>query len=390
MKARLNSFFERIFYTPKPLPAGTYQTSLEFDGKPFRLHLRIEDDRSGILVINAATILHLNSTASEIAYYLVQKMPVERITAQLVKRFQVSPEVAGQDIQDFKIRVETLMQTPDLDPETFLDMERIDAYPDQLSSPIRLDCAVTYDTSDGHAERYAPVDRVKRQLDTEEWKVILNIAWTAGIPHIVFTGGEPTLRPDLVELISYAESLGQVTGVITDGIRLTGKDYLHALLSAGLDHLMIILDPAEEECWESIRDASSEDIYLNVHLTITQKLMDTLPAVFERLYRLGVRSLSLSAEHRSNKEQLQQAHQKATEIGFKLTYDLPVPYSAINPISLELEESQERTTGSGRTWLYVEPDGDVLPGQGINHTIGNMLTDDWITISANRKLKDQA
>lgn len=390
MKARLNSFLERIFYTPKPLPAGTYQTTLEFDGKPFRLHLRLDAGGGGILVINASTILHLNPTAAEIAYYMIQKLPTDVITAQLVKRFQVTAEVAGQDIQDFKVRVETLMQTPDLDPETFLDMERIDAYPAELSSPVRLDCALTYDTSDGNAERYAPIERVKRPLDTEEWKAILNKAWEAGIPHVVFTGGEPTLRPDLIELITYAESIGQVTGLITDGTRLTGKDYLRTLLTAGLDHLMIILDPSNEECWEAIRDASSEDIFLNVHMTVNQKVFDTLPVLLTRLYTIGVRSLSLSSEHKSNKEQLLQAYQKATEFGFGLTYDLPVPYSAINPISLELEESHERSTGSGRTWLYVEPDGDVLPGQGINHSIGNLLTDDWTTISANRKLKDMA
>ena len=58
----------------------------------------------------------------------------------------------------------------------------------------------------------APVDRVKREMLTEEWQTILDKAWNAGIPHVIFTGGEPTLRPDLLQLIAYAEKLGRSAG----------------------------------------------------------------------------------------------------------------------------------------------------------------------------------
>ena len=36
--------------------------------------------------------------------------------------------------------------------------------------------------------------------------------------------------------------------------------------------------------------------------------------------------------------------------------------------------------GAGKAWLYVEPDGDVLPGQGINRPLGNLLEEDWDAI----------
>jgi MoaA/NifB/PqqE/SkfB family radical SAM enzyme len=35
------------------------------------------------------------------------------------------------------------------------------------------------------------------------------------------------------------------------------------------------------------------------------------------------------------------------------------------------------TQGAGRAWLYVEPDGDVLPAQGINKILGNLVSDSW-------------
>lgn len=390
MKARFNTFIDRIFFTPKPLPSGTYQSTLNFNDKQYRLHLRIEEEGKGILIVNASTILHLNPTAAEIAYHLIKQTLLEDIVTELVKRYQVSPEVANQDIQDLKSRLQSLIETPDLDPETFLDMERIDIYSSELSTPVRVDCALTYETTDGHAELYAPVDRVKRSLDTEEWKTILKNVWDAGIPHVVFTGGESTLRPDLVDLVQFAESLGQVTGLMTDGLRLTEKDYLQRLLNSGLDHLMIILQPSDEQSWEAVRDASIEDIFLNVHITINNQVFLELPSILEKLYKTGVRAISLSAETKEDKDLLTEAHKKVTEGGFSLTFDLPVPYSAINPIGLELEEGDARSTGAGRTWLYVEPDGDVLPGQGINEPLGNFLTASWTTISGNRKVNDQA
>jgi MoaA/NifB/PqqE/SkfB family radical SAM enzyme len=44
---------------------------------------------------------------------------------------------------------------------------------------------------------------------------MLDRLWQLGIPHIVFTGGEPTLRPDLPDLIAHAERNGQIAGLNT-------------------------------------------------------------------------------------------------------------------------------------------------------------------------------
>jgi len=59
-----------------------------------------------------------------------------------------------------------------------------------------------------------------------------------------------------------------------------------------------------------------------------------------------------------------------------LIWDLPVPYSSMHPFSLE-EQDMLQPKGAGHAWLYVEPDGDVLPTQGVNRPLGNMLKDPW-------------
>jgi len=387
MKARINTFINNIFFTPKPLPAGNYQAILKLDtGPSYRLHLRIGEEGAGILILNASTILHLNPTAVEFAYHLIKQTPVETVLSEVMKRYQVTQEMAEKDFQDFKERLETLVATPDLDPETFLDMERVDVHSQNDSAPMRLDCALTYQVSEGSSELFAPVDRVKRMLDSEEWKQILKNAWDAGIPHVVFTGGEPTLRPDIPELIQFTEELGQVCGLITDGSRLTETGYLHQLLNAGLDHMMIILNPNSNQSWEAVKDTISEDIFLTVHLTLNSKIKADFEKILQKLSKLEIKSLSLSADSDDLWKALPQYTQKAVEAGFSLVWDLPVPYSALNPIALELEQSEIRSEGAGTSWLYVEPDGDVLLGQGKESVLGNFLTDSWQRIWAQAKI----
>jgi MoaA/NifB/PqqE/SkfB family radical SAM enzyme len=49
-------------------------------------------------------------------------------------------------------------------------------------------------------------------------------------------------------------------------------------------------------------------------------------------------------------------------------------------VAVETSED-EVPEGAGKAWLYVEPDGDVLPSQGMaGKVLGNLLTDSWSTI----------
>ncbi len=73
---------------------------------------------------------------------------------------------------------------------------------------------------------------------------------------------------------------------------------------------------------------------------------------------------------------LQAARELAAGLGLELVWDLPVPYSAQHPVKLEIPGT-EHVDGAGRAWLYVEPDGDVLPTQGETTVLGNLLTDPW-------------
>ena len=209
-----------------PIEPGVYQYQApQEDPRNFRVHLRVESSGEGVMIVNASTVLHLNQTATEHAYYLVQSTPEEEAADLIASRYRVSYEQALQDYADFKESIDTLVTIPDLDPIAYLGFDRTRPYSGEITAPYRLDCALTYQLPPGDDPQLAPRTRADRDLSTEEWKIILDKSWAAGIPHVIFTGGEPTLRDDLLELILYAEQIGQVTGLLTDGVRLDQPGY---------------------------------------------------------------------------------------------------------------------------------------------------------------------
>ena len=377
--ANLFQSLKQFFSKKKPLAAGMYSYLAPADQEDsYRLHLRIEGDGSGLLILNASTILHLNQTAVEYAYYIIQQTPVADVAAEVAKRYQVDPEQARQDFESFQDRIQTLIHTPDLDPVTYLGIERTEPYKAEISAPYRLDCALTYRVDRDSLQSNAPQERVDRELTTEEWKAILNKAYQAGIPHLLFTGGEPTLREDLTEILQTAEDLGLVTGLLSDGLKLGEKAYLDGLLASGLDHFMMVFDPEDERDWQVLETVLPEDLFTTVHLTL--KNGNDLHPVIERLAKMGANALSLSAADPALAEKLQDLRDYAAVQQLELVWDLPVPYSSNNPVTLELEKSDDEIAieGVGKAWLYVEPDGDVLPAQGLSEQImGNLMTDEW-------------
>jgi len=370
----------RLFTQKEPLPVGVYHYQTPPDAEyPYRLHLRLESNGEGVLIVNASTVLHLNQTAAEYAYHLVRDIPDDQAAREVAQRYRVSARQALSDFQNLRERITTMGDIPDLDPVTFFDFERDDPYAGEISAPYRLDCALTYRLPAGADPGAAPAKRVERELTTEEWGIIIDKAWKIGIPHLVFTGGEPTLRPDLPDLIARAEANGQVTGLLTDGLKLANDEYLDALLRTGLDHLMVVLRPEDEGAWAALGNVLPKDLHTTVHLTLTPENASAASALLDRLANMGVNALSLSASSPELDDLLQTTAEEATQYGLSLVWDVPVPYSVHNPITLETAED-ELPQGAGRAWLYVEPDGDVLPAQGVNQVLGNLLRDDWEAI----------
>jgi hypothetical protein len=373
------SILERWFPKPEPaggLKAGIYQRIIPTDPDPYRLHLRVEADGSGVLIVNAATVLHLNETATLLAFHMLEGSSLDHAAQDISQRYRVSRGRAREDFEQFAARVHTLATNPEVDPVFYLKAERSRPQEVAPAAPYRLDLALTYEMDPDGALDPLARQRVDRELDTGEWKQILKQAWDVGIPHVTFTGGEPTRRDDLVHLVAYGEELGQVTGVLTDGRRLSEGDLAQGLSLAGLDHFLITLILDSESSLKGLAAALESDVFTAAHLTLRPDLRSSLREWLARLADLGLKAVSLSAvdESPEMRAALAEAREDAAALELDLVWDLPAPFSRTNPIALEIE-ADEVTAPAAH--LYVEPDGDVLPDQGVDLVLGNMLRDDW-------------
>ena len=79
-------------------------------------------------------------------------------------------------------------------------------------------------------------------LPLDDWFRVLDKLAAIGIPHIILTGGEPTLHPDLPAIIRHADGLGLIVGMNTNGRLLSHAPTMAALAEAGLNHVQITLE----------------------------------------------------------------------------------------------------------------------------------------------------
>lgn len=112
-----------------------------------------------------------------------------------------------------------------------------------------------------------------RRVEADRWYAILEEVARAGVRRVNFSGGEPTLHPDLLGMLRRARGVGLETSVITNGVRLT-DDMLDAL-----DLVGISLDSADQETLIELgRRTRADSSYV-------ERMLD----VAERTHRAGAR-----------------------------------------------------------------------------------------------------
>lgn len=86
----------------------------------------------------------------------------------------------------------------------------------------------------------------ENELSTDEAKKIILQIKDLGVRHLIFSGGEPLLRSDLIDLIRFSRKNGiPWVDIITNGI-LCDDQIAQELITSGLDHLTVSLDGISE------------------------------------------------------------------------------------------------------------------------------------------------
>ncbi len=306
---------------------------------------------------------------------------------------------------DFINQVEELLRPNGACPVCELDLETTAPFSAKPSAPYRMDLAITYRCNNNCSHCYNARSRQYPELSLEEWKAVIDRVWDQRIPHIVFTGGEPTLYPHLTELIAYAESLGVITGLNTNGRKLADPAFVQSLVDAGLDHVQITLeshDPAIHDlmvaakgAWEQtvagVRNVIASPLYIMTNTTLLTHNSPYVKETLRFLGELGVPTVGLNALIYSGKgeevdtglaeEDLPPLLEIAREIteaqGQRLIWYTPTQYCHFNPLQLDLGV---KGCTAALYNMCIEPNGDVIPCQSYYQALGNMLQDPWKSI----------
>ncbi len=385
--------------------AGLYHYRRETSEERTRIHLRLDEDGHGTLVINANQILHLNPTAALIAWAILEEKTEREIIRLLRTRYRVSAAKAKADVHATRADIERLIRPDESCLIHDFDFEFRAPFSDRPSAPYRMDLALTYRCNNDCAHCYNARERDFPELDTATWKKILDTLWTLGIPHIVFTGGEPTLREDLPELIAYAESLGQITGLNTNARRLSDPRYVARLVDAGLDHVQITLeshDPdihdrmvrvkgAHRQTVQGLKNALESPLYVMTNTTMLRDNVREIPQTLDFLAEIGVPTVGLNAliyagrgasvgtglDEEELVPLLEIAREKTESHGQRLIWYTPTQYCHFDPVQLDLGI---KGCTAALYNMCIESNGNVLPCQSYYQSLGNILTDSWDSI----------
>lgn len=381
---------------------GIHHFDYHSNGERSRVHLRIDPDGSGLLLVNASRVMHLNPTAALMAYYILRKTSTEFAIKKLSKVFEAETKQIYNDYTQVSKQLEELVKPNGACPIHDLNLEVLPPFTARPSAPYRMDLAITYRCNNDCSHCYNARSRNYPELTTKKWHQILDRLWSLGIPHVVFTGGEPTLRRDLPELIAHAEQNGQITGINTNGRRLSDRNYIESLIKAGLDHVQITLESHDHQVHDSmvnsrgawkqtvagISNALETPLYVMTNTTMLTNNYRQLKQTLKFLASIGVPTVGLNAliysgrgltSHFGLPESelpplLNVAREVTEKQNQRLIWYTPTQYCNFDPMQLELGV---KGCTAALYNMCIEPNGDVIPCQSYYQSLGNMLSTKW-------------
>jgi len=398
----IRSLFHQSTQTPSP---HLYHYTRQGIGERSRVHLRIDADGSGILIVNANRVMHLNPTAAFMARLSLDGATTEYAFRQITRRYKVSDQQAQEDYTRLCDQIEALVLPDGACPIHNLELDVTLPFSARPSAPYRMDLALTYRCNNDCSHCYNARPRNYPELTTDQWKSILDRTWELGIPHVVFTGGEPTLRHDLRELVAHAERNGQISGLNTNGRRMCDPDYVSQLVDAGLDHVQITLESHDATihdqmvksrgAWQQtiagLRNVLDSPLFVMTNTTMLQDNSPLLEETLEFIARLGVPTIGLNALiyaghgltvgsglQETELAPLLNRARSITEVhNQRLIWYTPTQYCNFDPMQLELGV---KGCTAALYNMCIEPDGAVIPCQSYYQPLGYLLKDPWKSI----------
>lgn len=314
---------------------------------------------------------------------------------------------------DLQMMLDTLIAVAQgKEPPLHIQPISLAQYAPRMAAPHRMDLMISTMVKDNawHCNQkclhcYAanqPLSAVP-EMDTDQWLAVIEKCRGIGIPQLTFTGGEPTLRQDLVKLVQAAQWF--VTRLNTNGRMLTSalcKD----LRAASLDAVQITFYSADEavhnelvgvdgytDTVNGIKNALAAGLNVSLNTPLCSLNKD-YRATVEFAHDLGIRYLTCSglipagnaAESASKSVRLTPG--ELTEVlrpamDLALSHGMEVNFTSPGWLDEDtltgLGFTQIPSCGACLSNMAVAPDGTVLPCQSwlTGHGLGHILRTPW-------------
>ncbi len=227
------------------------------------------------------------------------------------------------------------------------------------------------------------MERAASELDTATWLRVLEEAAALGVLQVHFSGGEPTARRDLLQMVRHAATCGLYSNLITSGVTLDAVS-LAALAKVGLDHVQLSFQDADAVQADRIggyrngharklvvaRQIREAGLPLTANFVVHRQNLDRLPEMLALGEELGASRIEIAhvqyygwalvnrAALMPSRAQLEQANavvaQAREDLRGRITIDYVVPdYYAARPKAC--------MGGWARRIINITPAGLALP-----------------------------
>jgi radical SAM protein with 4Fe4S-binding SPASM domain len=261
------------------------------------------------------------------------------------------------------------------------------------------------------------------EVSTREVYHILRMLYESGAGLVDFGGGEPLLRGDIFDIISYSKKLGLYTSISTNGT-LLNDDNIKRLKTLNIDHICISLDGVKSEIHDYVRNKKGtfektikgikncvkEGLNTQISTVIMKSNLDELDDLYDLLKKLGVNEwyvYDFVPAGRGNdlkKEVLSPVERRnmfmhLQDIAFSSKINIkPYPYSITVNSACEKDTFFYTKYGklteffkgclTGRWMCHISNNGDIHPCHLLPFKLGNLKQEKFsdIWFSKNNKV----
>ncbi|HET6445815.1 MAG TPA: radical SAM protein [candidate division Zixibacteria bacterium] len=384
-----------------------YHYDVGEDGFKRRVHLRVGADKSAVVFVDVTDVIHLNPSAAEITWMALEGVSIDVARSRLFRRFHSADrQQVSNDLLNLYEMVNSLATQDVFCPNCLIEgVDQTPLFSTPADAPYKVDLALTYGCNNQCTHCYNDPGRYPMpSMSRAMWMIAIDRLHEIGVPHVIFTGGEATLHPDLPQLVRYAENRGMVAGLNTNGRRLAYKPYLVELEAAGLNHVQITLASnqahlhdqvmgarAFEQTTRGIRNAVESGIHVITNTTLTSQNCQDVTSIVEFIYNLGIRTFAMNGMIHSGGGQshpdailpemlspiLARVRDESRARDMRFLWYTPTEYCEFSPLDLEIGVKR---CNAAEYSLCIEPNGDVLPCQSYYVSAGNILVDSWENI----------